>query len=331
MKRNPILCADDDSFILDYLRCILQDDYPLVFARNGAETLAAVQNHAPALILLDVVMPDMNGFDIARQLKSLPDTRHIPIIFITSLLSEQDEELGFRLGCVDYITKPISCYIIQARVKTHISLVHASQLEASYRAAIRMIGEAGHYNDSDTGEHIWRMADYCHALALAVGWDDYSAELLQIAAPMHDAGKIGIPDSILKKPGKLDETEWKTMMQHPRIGYEILSKSDAPVFKLAAEIALNHHENWDGTGYPNGLAGNNIPESARIVTVADVFDALTMVRPYKDAWSVEHAITTLNEMAGSCLDKRLVDAFIGIMPQILEIKAKWENTFPVLP
>lgn len=325
MRHNPILCVDDDPLILDLLRYTLQDDYQMVFAGNGAEALAAAVSYAPALILLDVEMPDMNGFEVAHRLKSNPITTHIPIIFVTSLFNEDDEKLGFSVGCVDYINKPISSCIVQARVKTHLSLVQVSQLEASHQAAIYMLGEAGHYNDSDTGEHIWRMAAYSHALAMAMGWDKECAELLKMAAPMHDTGKIGIPDSILKKPNKLNDTEWGIMMQHSRIGYDILSKSDAPVFKLAAEIALHHHEKWDGSGYPHGLAGENIPESARIVAIADVFDALTMARPYKEVWSVERALSTLNEMAGSHLDKRLVDIFMQIMPQILEIKAKWDN------
>jgi len=328
MIKNSILCVDDDPFILDFLRYILQDDYPLEFANNGAAALKAALDYMPALILLDVEMSDMQGFEVARQLKANPKTAHIPIIFVTSLFGEADESFGFKVGCVDYITKPISPCIVQARVRTHISLVQVSQLEASYRSAIYMLGEAGHYNDSDTGVHIWRMAAYSHALAQAVGWDESSAYLLKIAAPMHDTGKIGIPDTILKKKGKLSIEEWGIMKQHSRIGFDILNKSDAPVFKLAAEIALNHHEKWDGSGYPNGLSQEEIPESARIVAVADVFDALSMERPYKPAWSLERILKTLEGMAGNHLEKRLVDVFISIMPQILDIRAEWNKSSP---
>lgn len=325
MIKNSILCVDDDPFILDFLRYILQDDYPLEFANNGVSALKVALDYMPALILLDVEMADMQGFEVARQLKANPKTAHIPIIFVTSLFGEADESFGFKVGCVDYITKPISPCIVQARVRTHISLVQASQLEASYRSAIYMLGEAGHYNDSDTGVHIWRMAAYSHALALAIGWEASSAYLLKIAAPMHDTGKIGISDTILKKRGKLSTEEWGVMKQHSRIGFDILNKSDAPVFKLAAEIALNHHEKWDGSGYPSGLSQEEIPESARIVAVADVFDALSMERPYKPAWSLDRILKTLDEMAGSHLEKRLVEAFMSIMPQILEIKAEWDE------
>lgn len=325
MPHNPILCVDDDPINLGLLRNALQEDYKLVFARNGTEALTAALKHDPSLILLDVQMPDINGFEVARRLKSDPKTEPIPIIFVTALLDEDDEQTGFDVGGVDYITKPISPCIVRARVRTHLSLVSTSQLEASYRDAIYMLGEAGHYNDTDTGVHIWRMAAYTHLLALAGGWDKNRAKLLEMAAPMHDTGKIGIPDAILRKPDKLNEEEWVIMKQHSRIGYDILSKSHAPLFKLAAEVALNHHEKCDGSGYPNGLTQDSIPESARIVAIADVFDALCMRRPYKEPWPLERILPTLHEMAGNHLDKRLVDIFIDIMPQILAIKDEWDG------
>jgi putative two-component system response regulator len=318
MLRNRILCVDDDPINLGLLRNTLQEDYKLVFALNGTEALTAVLKHKPTLILLDVQMPDISGFEVAQRLKADQKTEHIPIIFVTSLLDENDEQLGFDVGGVDYITKPISPSIVRARVRTHLSLVQSSILEKSHRDAIYMLAEAGHYNDTETGEHIWRMATYSHLLALAAGWDKDNAKLLEMAAPMHDTGKIGIPDAILQKPDKLTAEEWIIMKQHSRIGYEILSKSHAPLFKLAAEIALNHHEKWDGSGYPNGLAEENIPESARIVAIADVFDALCMRRPYKEPWPLERILPKLQELAGNHLDKRLVKIFIDIMPQILE-------------
>jgi putative two-component system response regulator len=325
MSNNPILCVDDEPVNLNLLRSTLQKDYKLVFARSGADALTAAIKHNPSLILLDVQMPTMNGFEVARKLKSDPQTESIPIIFVTSLIDEDHEQFGFEVGGVDYIIKPVSPSIVRARVRTHLSLVRASQLDASYRDAIYMLGEAGHYNDTDTGVHIWRMAAYCYVLALAAGWDQDCAKLLEMAAPMHDTGKIGIPDTILQKPDKLTAEEWKVMKLHSRIGYDILNKSKSPVFQLAAEIALNHHERWDGTGYPNGLAGEAIPESARIVAIADVFDALSMRRPYKEPWSIERIVPTLQKLEGNHLDKRLVAIFISIMPLILEIKDEWNS------
>jgi putative two-component system response regulator len=325
MPHHPILCVDDEPNNLGLIRQVLQDEYRLVFARSGGEALQAVAKHEPSLILLDVDMPDIDGYTVARTLKAEHKTEHIPVIFVTSLDTEVDERIGFASGGVDYITKPVSPYILRARVRTHLSLVRASALNRSYRDAIQMLGIAGHYNDSDTGTHIWRMAAYARALAEAVGWPSERAELLEQAAPMHDTGKIGIPDAVLKKPGKLDTGEWEIMRTHPRIGYEILSQSKAPLFQLAAQVALCHHERWDGSGYPAGLAGEDIPESARIVAVADVFDALTTKRPYKEPWPVERAMETLHASAGSHLDARLVAAFQDILPTILALKEHWDT------
>ncbi|NMG33829.1 response regulator [Azoarcus sp. TTM-91] len=325
MYRRPILCVDDEPANLDLMRAVLGKDNRLVCANGGEAALAAAAKHRPALILLDVEMPGMDGYQVAGRLKADPATKEIPIIFVTSRNAPCDEEAGFAVGGVDYIGKPFNPRLLVARVRTHVSLVRAAELEVSYRDAIAMLGEAGHYNDSDTGVHIWRMAAFSRSLAQALGWLEGDAALLELAAPMHDTGKIGIPDSILKKPGPLDADEWLVMKTHPVIGHQILSKSKAPLFRLAAEVALYHHERWDGSGYPEGLAGEAIPESARIVAVADVFDALTMKRPYKEAWPMDKVIQTLRELSGSHLDARMVSIFLGIMPEVEEIRARWEQ------
>jgi putative two-component system response regulator len=317
--------VDDEPGNLGILRHILKDLYPLVFARNGVEALRAVKKHHPALILLDVQMPDMNGYEVCRQLKRHPETENIPVIFVTNKSEVLDEKAGFDAGGVDYIVKPLYPLIVQARVNTQLSLVRASELERSYRAAIYMLGEAGHYNDTDTGVHIWRMAAYSKVLAVAVGWSVEQQNLMELAAPMHDTGKIGIPDAVLKKPGGLDAAEWKIMQTHCQIGHDILNKSDTPVFKLAAEIALNHHEKWAGGGYPNGLAGARIPESARIVAIADVFDALAMKRPYKEAWPLDRIMGLLEAGSGQHFEPRMVECFKANLPKILDIKARLET------
>ena len=185
-----------------------------------------------------------------------------------------------------------------------------------------MLGTAGHFYD--TGVHIWRMAAFARALAAAAGWNANACSNLEMAAPMPDTGKIGVPEGILRKPGKLTEQEWVTMRKHTRIGHAILSKSDAPVFLLAAEVALRHHERWDGSGYPDGLAGEAIPESARIVAIADVFDALSMKRSYKEAWPLDRVMAALREGEGSHFEPRLLRLFESILPQVLEIKAQWD-------
>ena len=324
MAIAPILIVDDEPQNLAALRQILGGKYPLAFANSGAAALTAASRIMPCLILLDIRMPDMDGYQVCRTLKADPASEHIPVIFITSLTEVGDEAGGFAAGAVDYITKPVSPPIVLARVRTHLSLVKASRLEQSHRDAITMLGAAGHYNDTDTGVHIWRMAAYARSLAQACGWPDEDCRNLEMAAPMHDTGKIGIPGSILRKPAKLDAEEWEVMKTHTSIGHNILSGSDAPVFRLAAEIALRHHEKWDGSGYPDCLAGTAIPESARIVAVADVFDALTMKRPYKDAWPTEKALATIKESAGTHFEPRLVGLFESILPEIIATKARWD-------
>ncbi|SDY05384.1 putative two-component system response regulator [Allochromatium warmingii] len=320
-----LLIVDDEPANLAVLRQILEPHYALLFARHGADALELARRHHPNLILLDIEMPGLDGYSVCRALKADPQTEAIPVIFVTALSELDDEELGFEVGCVDYLVKPVSAGIVRARVRAHLSLVQAKQLDKSYRDALAMLAKAGHYNDSDTGMHVWRMAAYARALAEAIGWSASRCELLELAAPMHDTGKIGIPDAILRKPGKLDADEWTIMRTHSQLGHDILVSSDAPIFQLAAEIALCHHEHWNGGGYPHGLSGEAIPESARIVAIADVFDALTMKRPYKEAWPIEQTLATMQVSSGEQFEPRLMTCFIEILPRILEIKAEWER------
>nr|WP_305891378.1 HD domain-containing phosphohydrolase [Methylomonas sp. SURF-1] len=323
MPHNPILIVDDEPTNLAVLRSILEPDHRLVFATSGEQALVAVAKHKPSLILLDIQMPGLNGYQVCEILKADPASEAIPVIFVTSLSDRGNEEAGFAAGCVDYLSKPVVPSLVKARVKTHLSLVRSSRLERSYRDAISMLGEAGHFNDTDTGVHIWRMAAYAKALAQRVSWDCADAELLECAATMHDTGKIGVPDAILRKPGPLSGEEWVVMRRHCRIGHDILSKSDAPIFKLAAEVALSHHERWDGKGYPQGIAAGAIPEAARIVMVADVFDALTMRRPYKEPWPVERAFETIAADSGSHFDPDIARCFLGMQDSILQIRDEW--------
>lgn len=323
MSSGPILIVDDEPSNLAAMRQALGPEFALVFATDGEAALAALDKHRPALVLLDVRMPDMDGYEVCRRIKANPATADTPVIFVTTQDELKDELTGFELGAVDYLTKPVHPQIVRARIHTHLHLVDARRLDQAYREAVNMLAMSGHYNDTDTGCHIWRMAAYAGALARAVGWSQAQCRDLEIAAPMHDTGKIGIPASILKKPGALSPDEWVVMRTHCEIGHAILSNSTAPVFRLAAEIALRHHEKWDGSGYPGGLGGDAIPESARIVAVADVFDALTMKRSYKEEWPVERAVTALQDCAGAHLDRRLVDRFVTILPEILDIKRSW--------
>ena len=323
-RSQKILVVDDEPHNLAALKQILGEDYELVFANSGTEALAAALKHDLSLILLDIQMPGMDGYEVCKRLKADHRTEAIPVIFVTILADCGDETAGFAAGAVDYIIKPISPAIVQARVRTHLSLVRATLLEQSHREAIYMLGEAGHYNDNDTGVHILRMASYSACFASKLGWSTESCLQIKLSAAMHDTGKIGIPNAILRKPGKLDSAEWEIMKTHSRVGHEILSKSRAPVFTLAAEIALYHHEKYDGSGYPCGLVGDRIPESAQIIALCDVFDALSMKRPYKDAWPLERVLGTIIENLASHFDPRLVDLFMSILPEILVIKKHWD-------
>ena len=336
-NRFSVLVVDDEPANIDILLGILSPYYDVKVAPSGAVALKIVQQFTPDLILLDIMMPEMDGFEVCKQLKTDRQLGQIPVIFVTALTQGESEEEGFKLGAVDYITKPVSPSITLARVKTHISLAHqmritenlvarrTEELSKSQQSAITMLATAGHYNDTDTGHHIWRMAAYSKCLAIAWGWSYEDACLLAQAAPMHDTGKIGIPDAILKAPRRLINSEMEVMRTHAQIGHKILSQCDTPLFALAAEIALCHHEKWNGTGYPEGLAGEDIPESARIVAIADVFDALTMKRPYKKAWSDDEAFEHLREGAGEHFDPKLVECFISIKKEILETKNHWNQ------
>ena len=322
--RPVILVVDDESSNLQLLRQILQNDYALLFAKDGARALELARQERPALILLDVMMPGMSGHDTCRQLKAAPLTAAIPVIFVTALNDMRDELSGFEAGAVDYITKPLSPAIVRARVRTHLSLVRIDELKETRLQIVQRLGLAAEYKDNETGLHVIRMSHYARLLGVAAGMDEAAADDLLHAAPMHDVGKIGIPDRILQKPGKLDADEWAVMQTHARIGAEIIGEHAAGgMLALAREIALSHHEKWDGSGYPNGLAGEAIPLAGRIVAVADVFDALTSMRPYKRAWPVPDAVGYLQAQQGSHFDARLVELFVQQLPAIDAIRLRW--------
>jgi putative two-component system response regulator len=325
MLKQPVLIVDDAPENLAAMRQILSDAYPLVFAGSGGAALAAARKHLPSLILLDIQLPDMSGYEVCRQLKSDRQTEDIPVVFVTSLSEVGDEAAGFDAGGVDYILKPVSPPLLLARVRNHLALVKTTRLAKSHREAISMLGEAGHFNDTDTGVHIWRMAAYARALANGLGWAKDDCERLELAAPMHDTGKLGVPQAILRKPGPLDEQEWAVMKSHTRIGHGILCKSEAPLFRLAAEISLRHHEKWNGLGYPDGLAGTDIPQSSRIVALADVFDALCMKRPYKEAWPIDKVVQHIEAESGTHFEPALVQVFKRTLPQLLDIQRQWGN------
>jgi len=318
-----ILAVDDEASNLQLLRQILQDHYRLRFAKDGQRALALAREERPDLVLLDVMMPGMSGYEVCAALKADPQLAGIPVIFVTALTETDDEVEGFEAGAVDYITKPVSPPIVRARVRTHLSLVRTEELRASRLEIVQRLGLAAEYKDNETGLHVIRMSHFARILGLAAGMTATEADDLLHAAPMHDVGKIGIPDSILQKPGPLDPDEWKVMQSHAAIGAEIIGRHERGVLALARDIALTHHEKWDGSGYPAGLAGEQIPLVGRICAIADVFDALTSVRPYKKAWTEEEAVAFLVKQKGLHFDPALVDLFITQLPAIRAIRQRW--------
>lgn len=337
MVKPSILVVDDTPENLDIMMSILVPTYRVRVARNGQFALKQARALKPDLILLDVMMPEMDGYDVCRALKADPELHDVPVIFVTTQAETAHETLGFEVEAVDYLVKPVQPALVMARVETHLKLSNQTrtfrelvnertrELQSIQREAIFMLGQAGHYNDTDTGLHIWRMASFAAAIARQLQWPVEDVTRLELAAPMHDTGKIGVPDAILKAKRPLEANEWDVMKSHTFMGAEILGVSQLPVFKMAADIALCHHEKWDGSGYPQGLKGEDIPQSARIVAVADVFDALISKRPYKKIWSVDEALDWLRQHSGSHFDPACVDAFFEIKDEILALKTRWEE------
>ena len=322
---QKILVVDDEPANLRVLKKILGELYRLTFAKSGEEALRLVAREQPNLILLDVMMPGMTGFEVCQTLKSNPLSKRIPVMFVTALNDEVDEAKGFEVGAVDYITKPVSPAVVKARVRTHLSLVQADELRRTRLQVIQRLGRASEYKDNETGTHVLRMSHFSQVLALAYGLSANAADDLLHAAPMHDIGKIGIPDSIMLKPAKLTDEEFAIMKTHPEIGAEILGDSDSDLIELAKIVSLTHHEKWDGSGYPKGLKAEEIPLEGRIVAIADVFDALTSKRPYKEAWPVEKAVEFIYSQSGKHFDPALVILFEKCLPQLIEIKDRWQD------
>ena len=318
-----ILAVDDEASNLQLLRHILQDHYRLLFAKDGTRALELVRQESPDLILLDVMMPGMSGYEVCAALKADPATAAIPVVFVTALTDTADELEGFNAGAVDYITKPVSPPIVRARVRTHLSLVRMEELRATRLEIVQRLGLAAEYKDNETGLHVIRMSHFSRIIGIAAGLSEAEADDLLHAAPMHDVGKIGIPDRILQKPGPLDPDEWAIMQSHVTIGAEIIGEHEGGMLSLARQIALTHHEKYDGTGYPNKLRGDQIPLVGRIVAIADVFDALTSKRPYKKAWSEDEALTFLREQRGRHFDPALVDLFLGQMDAVRAVQERW--------
>ena len=358
-EKPTILVVDDTPDNITLLTSLLGEQYRNKVAANGMKALkiASTAPH-PDLILLDIMMPEMDGYEVCRQLKANPDTKDIPVIFLTAKSQEGDETMGFELGAVDYITKPITPPILMARVHTHLALGDArknlaqqnvileQQVEERTRrlyslqdAIIISMASLAETRDNETGYHIRRTQQYVRELAsylrelpkFTEQIDDRFITTVFKTAPLHDIGKVGVPDSILLKPGRLTPEEFEIMKMHTVYGKDTLiaaekSMEDPEDFLLLAkEIAHCHHEKWDGSGYPRGLRATEIPLSARLMAVADVYDALITKRVYKEPMPHEEAVAIIKEGRGSHFDPEVVDAFLEIQPTFKEIAQKFNE------
>ena len=351
MKEKPlILVVDDQIQNLELLAAhLVPQGYEVVTATNGEEALARLASYQVDLILLDILMPGMDGFALTARIRKDSKHRQLPIILVTALKDREDRIRGIEAGCDDFISKPIDKLELLARVRSLLKVKAYNDLMSNYRdelehevsnrtedlktaleriknaslETIYRLSVASEYRDEDTGAHIQRVSRYSAAVARRMGLDASTVESILYAAPMHDLGKIGIPDQILVKPTKLDPEEWEIMKTHTVIGAKILKGSEAEYISIAETIAFCHHEKWDGSGYPNGLKGKAIPITSRITAIADVFDALTSKRPYKPAFRVEKAFGIIEEGKGSHFDPDVVAAFNAIRDEILAIKAQY--------
>jgi putative two-component system response regulator len=329
-----ILIVDDSPQNISLLNAALLDEYTLKAATSGRQAIDICLAMPIDLILLDVMMPQMDGFETCRLLKEHPLTRSIPVIFVTAKGDANDESTGFACGAVDYIAKPIRSAVVRARVKTHLALYdqnrtleklvqeRTAELNTTRLEVLHRLGSAGEYRDNETGLHVIRVCHYSRIIGKAVGLSESEAELLFNAAALHDVGKIGIPDNILFKPGTLDAPEWEIIRSHCEIGYKIIGPHQNKLLKTAAQVALTHHERWDGTGYPQGLKGAEIPLFGRIVAVVDVFDALTSQRPYKNAWTVAEAVDEITRCREKQFDPQIVDAFLLKLDELVAIQTQ---------
>lgn len=360
LEKPTILVVDDSPDNLSLISGLLKELYKLKVANNGAKAIKIAQaENKPDLILLDVMMPGLSGYDVCQTLKSDPATRDIPIIFLTAMTGADDEKKGFELGGSDYITKPISPPIVLARVKTQLQNKAAADFlrdqnaflerEVSERTkevmaiqdvTILSMASLAETRDSDTGNHIRRTQYYVLALANSLRshhrFSEYLTEnnirMLFKSAPLHDIGKVGIPDRILLKPGKLDADEFEIMKTHTTLGRDALANAekslgtDVEFLKMAKEIAYCHQEKWDGSGYPEGVSGDDIPISARLMAVADVYDALISRRVYKNGMSHEKACDIIQEGSGSHFDPDMIDAFTKIHEEFREIAQRYVDS-----
>jgi two-component system response regulator RpfG len=342
--RNTAMVVDDQSTgraILEQVVRTLDERVAVEGFGRPVDAVIWATRHVADLVLIDYMMPDMNGIELAKRLRALPGYEHVPIMMVTAHDDRAVRYDALDAGVTDFLIKPVDARECMARCRNLLTLRRQQLaledrrrlLEGMVDEATREVREreketlmrlarAGEFRDEETGYHLVRMARYSRLIADTLGLERDEAESIELAAPLHDIGKIGIPDQILLKQGRLDAAEEEVMHRHPLIGHEILKGSASKYVRMGSLIALGHHEKYDGSGYPNGLVGDHIALCARIVAVADVFDALTSVRPYKKAWPLDEAFEFLGQQRGRHFDPQLVDAFCGVREQVQRIQAE---------
>jgi len=318
-RKKIILVVDDEPNNRKLLEVLLKPEgYIILTAGSGDEALAIVAQQPPDLILLDIMMPGLDGYQVAARLKAEPATRNIPIIMVTSLDDSNSKLVGLNSGAEEFLTKPVGRAELWVRVRNLLRLkeysdflanhsrlleqevqLRTAELRASYIETIITMTRAAEYRDEDTGAHVQRVSYYSKQLAETLGSDSVFIDNIFYASPMHDIGKIGISDTILLKPGRLTAEEFEVIKGHTTLGAQILGKSESPYLKMGAEIALNHHERWDGGGYPNGIKGDAIPLPARLMSICDVYDSLRSRRPYKPEYDHVKAVEIITRGDGS--------------------------------
>jgi len=355
-----ILIVDDERFYINVLVELLKDKYKLYIAKSGEQALKRISNNPPDLILLDIMMPEMDGYQTCQKIKQTPEWHDIPIIFLTGKTDQESEAKAFEYGAVDFINKPIVSATVLARIKTHLSLLNSRlaleqqnklledkicerthEIELTQDAAIYSLSMLAEARDKETGEHIQRTQKFVKALAkqlqshpkFSTFLNDKTIELLFKSAPLHDIGKIAVPDYILQKPSPLTAEETIEMQKHTIYGGDAIKNAEklsgsTSFLKFAREIAYSHQEKWDGSGYPEALKGDQIPVSARLMAIADVYDALVNKRVYKPAFSHQDAVDYITQQKGQHFDPDMVDAFIQIEANFKKIALQCNSQLP---
>ena len=341
-----ILIVDDNPANVALLEAILdEEEYDNVFSTTDPfQVLPLYQEHVFDLILLDIRMPGISGIEVLKRLKKVVRDDFLPVIVLTAQTDQETRLQALDAGAKDFMTKPFEAWEVMLRIRNTLEtriyytrqvmradllerevIKRTEEIRETQFEIVQRLGAAGELRDNETGAHVKRMSHICSLLAARRGLGREYSQLLLYASTMHDVGKIGIPDSILLKPGKLTDVEWQMMKQHPAIGAKIIGKHDSKLISLAREAALFHHEKWDGSGYPHGLAGDSIPLAGRIAAISDVFDALTSERPYKKAWPVEDAVKELEQQAGRHFEPLLVELFVENLEEIMEIRERFHD------